>query len=164
MNTFALFFVNHILYFLPETRFFGFKRLLFILAGAEIGQNVRICSSARIYGNGKLVIGNNTWIGHHTLIICTEYIKIGENVDIAPKVYLGTGTHIVEKNKSKGIAGEGISKPIRVSNGCWLGVGSIILPGVNIGERTIVAAGSVVTKNFGSELVIAGVPAIVKKR
>lgn len=123
-----------------------------------MGNNVRICSSARILGNGSLIIGDNTWIGHETLIICSSSVTIGSNVDIAPRVFIGTGTHEIDLTTA-GVAGEGISKDVVIGNGCWLGAGSIILPGIVIGEKTVVAAGAVVTKSFNSHQVIGGVPA-----
>lgn len=145
-------------FFLPETRFFALKCWLLKRAGVKIGKNVRICSSAKILGNGKLAVGDNTWIGHECLIICSSNIKIGSNVDIAPRVYIGTGTHIVDVN-SKNVAGAGISKDVVVGDGCWIGVNSIILPGVSIEEKVIVAAGSVVTKDILTLNLVGGVPA-----
>ncbi len=148
---------------MPDTRFFGLKRILYRSAGATIGKNVRICSSAKILGNGSLTIGENTWIGHETMIISSSNILIGKNVDIAPRVYIGTGTHEVDPTGSHS-AGQGISKEIIIEDGVWIGVNSTILPGVNIGQKTIIAAGSVVTKSFQKLLVIGGIPAkFIKK-
>lgn len=162
MNPALLFIFGLIINLLPDTRFFGFKRLLYRTAGATIGKNVRICSSVKISGNGKLIVGDGTWIGHETLIISSSSIMIGCNVDIAPRVYLGTGTHEINL-KSPGIAGEGISRSIIIGDGCWLGVGSTILPGTELGDKCIVAAGAVLTKNFPSYKMVAGVPAKIIK-
>lgn len=71
----------------------------------------------RIKGNCKLVIGNNTWIGHNCLIVCSANIMIGSDVDIAPMCYIGTGSHEITPYSDK-IAGNGYSLPIRISNGC----------------------------------------------
>lgn len=162
MSSLKLFFIRLIILFLPDTRFFCLKRSVYRLAGIKVGNNVRICSSARILGNGSLSIGDNTWIGHETLIICSSNVIIGSNVDIAPRVFIGTGTHEIDLN-TPGIAGNGISKDIIIGDGCWLGAGSIILPGTELGEKTVVAAGAVVNKSFSSYLVVGGVPAKVIK-
>lgn len=158
MKTYILYLYNLLNLLLPETKFFLFKNFMLKMAGAKIGTNVRICSSVKILGNGSLFIGDNTWIGHQCLIISSSQISIGKNVDIAPKVYIGTGTHIINIH-SKNIAGEGISKNVKINDGCWIGVNSTILPGVEISEKTIIAAGSVVNKNCEPLNVYAGVPA-----
>lgn len=121
-------------------------------------ENVRICSSVRIKGNCKLVIGDNTWIGHNCLIVCSANIMIGSDVDIAPMCYIGTGTHEITPCSDK-IAGNGYSLPIRISNGCWLCVRSTILPGTTIDTKCIVAAGSVVKGSYKSLSLIGGIPA-----
>jgi acetyltransferase-like isoleucine patch superfamily enzyme len=163
MRTSFLYLYNFLNIFLPDTKFFKFKVFILKLAGADLGQNVKICSSAKILGNGKLAIGNNTWIGHECLIICSSNITIGSDVDIAPRVYIGTGTHIVDVN-SNNVAGKGISKDVVIGDGCWIGVNSTILPGVSIEEKVIVAAGSVVTKDILTLNLVGGVPAkLIKK-
>ena len=158
MKTNLLFFINILKILIPETRCFGFKRLLYRMAGAKIGKNVRICSSAKITGNGTLSIGENTWIGHEALIISSSSIIIGKNVDIAPRVYIGTGTHIIDI-KSSNIAGAGISKDVVINDGCWLCVNSTFLPGTEVGLKSIVAAGAVVINNVPDYTVVGGVPA-----
>ena len=162
MKPSLLYLLSFLIYLLPDTRCFSLKRSLYRFAGADIGENVRICSSAKISGNGNLSIGVNSWIGHETMIISSSNVAIGSNVDIAPRVFIGTGTHEIDLTTA-GIAGQGISKDINIGDGCWLGAGSIILPGVEIGQRTVVAAGAVVSKSFGSYLLIGGVPAKIIK-
>lgn len=162
MNSLLLHIINSLLPIIPETRGFAVKRFLFKLAGANIGRNVRICSSVRIIGAGMLTIGDNTWVGHRTLIVASSMIKIGNNVDIAPNVFIGNGTHEITPERDR-IADIELSKDIIIGDGCWLCVNSTILPGVTIGSKCVVAAGSVVTKSFDDKLLIAGVPAVTKK-
>ncbi|ODV40667.1 hypothetical protein AWV79_05580 [Cupriavidus sp. UYMMa02A] len=68
MNTARLFAFHLVMTLLPPTRCFPLKRLLLRWCGAEVGTNVRIASSARFYLTGRLVIGDDTWIGHDVLI------------------------------------------------------------------------------------------------
>lgn len=138
-----LFVANQLISLLPTTRFFSIKASLLRWAGINVGNNVRICSNVKIYGSGDLTIGDNTWIGHETLIICSGEIRIGANVDIAPRCYLGTGTHEIDLDSTH-VAGKGISLPIQIGDGVWLCTHAVILPGVTIGERSIIAAGAVV--------------------
>ena len=79
---------------MPATRFFKVKRGLLRWAGATIGSNVRIVSSAKFYLTGQLIIGDNTWIGHEVLVVGGDApVCIGKNVDIAPRVNIITGGH-----------------------------------------------------------------------
>jgi len=163
MRTTIVFINRYILSFLPETRCFSFKRFLYRLQGCKVGINVKICSSARIMGNGVLVIGDNTWIGPETLIISSSKIIIGNDVDIAPRVYIGTGTHEINTLNYKS-AGKEINKDVIIGDGCWLGVSCILLPGTFLAPKIIVAAGSVVSDVFEDpNILLAGVPAKIKK-
>ena len=158
MNSIGLYFVGHIVRLLPDTRCFGLKRTLYRMCGAKIGENVRICSSAIISGDGDLLIGDNTWIGHKTIILASETITIGTDVNIAPRVYIGTGTHEID-NEGPSVAGKGVSMPIRVCDGVWLCANSTILAGVTIGQKSIIAAGAVVTHDVPDFEMWGGVPA-----
>lgn len=149
MNSTILYLISIFIHLLPETKCFGLKRVLYRLAGADIGKGTRIVSSAKIMGSGKLIIGSNTWIGHDALIICSSNIFIGSHCDIAPRVYIGTGTHIIDVN-CEHVSGRGISLPISIGNGCWLCANSMILPGTTIGNKSILAAGAVAKGNIPS--------------
>lgn len=163
MNTFVIYISTIIFRVIPETRLFKFKVFLLRLGGVKIGNNVRICSSVTILGNGQLKIGDNTWIGHQVMIVSSSNISIGSDVDIAPRVYIGTGTHKIDEEGVKS-AGEGISEDIVIENGVWIGANSTILPGVIIGSKSIIAAGAVVTKSFTKNCILGGVPAKILKR
>ena len=131
---------------LPETRFFALKRWIFRLCGADIADGVRICSSVTFLGPGQLKIGPNTWIGHQTMIVTGSMVEIGAEVDIAPRVFIGTGTH--KRGSGTKAAGPGIQKPICIGDGCWIGAGSLLLPGVRLAPVTTVGAGATVTRGI----------------
>lgn len=163
MRTIVNHFNNLLFPLIPESRGWGFKRFMLKLAGAKIGRNVKISSSLKVYGAGTLEVGDNTWIGYQTLIVASSSVVIGANCDIAPRVYIGTGTHLIDVN-SDHIAANDISMDVCIGNGCWLCTNSVILPGVKIGKKSVVAAGAVVTKTFNdNNILIAGVPAEKKK-
>lgn len=158
MNAFGNFINSIIFRLLPETKCFGLKRRLLRLAGAHIGRNVRVCSSVTILGTGDLIIGDDTWVGHQVFILTSSCITIGKNVDIAPRVYIGTGTHKIDRVGDRS-AGEGVSMEVIIGDGAWLCAGCLILPGVSVGKKTVVAAGAVVTRPCGDMKVVGGVPA-----
>ena len=160
MNTTCLFWVRLLLVALPETRLFSLKAKLLRLAGARLGDNVRICSSVHILGGGRLSIGDDTWVGHQALISTSSQVMIGSAVDIGPRVYIGTGTHEIDVEGARS-AGTGINRDVIIADGAWLGVGCIVLPGVSVGEKAVIAAGAVVTKDVPARTLVAGVPAKV---
>ncbi len=148
----------------PATRCFTLKRCLLRIAGHTVGSNVRICSSVAILVQGRLVVGDDAWIGHQTMIVGGEAdVRIGSRVDIAPRVLIATGTHEVLLGRGKA-AGAGYSSPVVIGNGVWVGANATILGGSVIGECSIVAAGSVVRGEFPRRSLIAGVPATVVRR
>ena len=156
MNSFLLYVFGLLIHILPPTRFWGLKRTLYRMAGANIGNNVCINSNVKIYGNNKLVVGDNTWIGPDVLIICSSDVIIGKNCDIAPRVCICTGTHEININSNK-TAGKGISMPISIENGCWICANSVILPGSTIGSCSIIAAGAVVKGNIPPKEIWGGI-------
>lgn len=151
-----LFFVNMFTSCLPASRFFKLKSALYKWAGVIVGSNVRFMSSASILGVGELKIGDNTFIGHNTnIIVGGSYINIGKDVDISSSVTIINGTHQISKSKNKA-AGIGYSQPISIGNGAWVGAGCTITGKSDIGECTIVGAGSLVCKKLLSNKTYIG--------
>ena len=112
-----------------------------------------------IIGAGKLSIDDNTWVGHRVVLIASSSIRIGKNVDIAPNVFIGNGTHEITPDKDR-IADIELSKDIVIGDGCWLCVNSTILPGTELAKKVVVGAGAVVGSVFKEDcILIVGVPA-----
>lgn len=87
------------------------------------------------------------------------HIYIGKGSYIAPNVGIITANHELDN-----LDVHGNGKDVVIGERCWIGMNSVILPGVELGEHTIVAAGAVVTKSFPQgKVVIAGVPAKIIK-
>lgn len=87
-------------------------------------------------------------------------ISIGELSCIGKDVYLLTGSHDIGRSTF-----DLITRPITIGNGCWVATASIVLPGVQIGDYSVIAAGSVVSKNVDINSVVGGNPAkVLKKR
>jgi acetyltransferase-like isoleucine patch superfamily enzyme len=104
----------------------------------------------------KIFIGKNSPVGRYGgYFQGAGEIYIGDYVQFGPNVSLISSNHdLYDQYKPE----EGF--PIVIDNYCWIGINSVILPGVSLGPRTIVGAGSVVTKSFSEGYcVVAGVPA-----
>ena len=158
MNSSKLYLVNHLVRVLPDTRCFALKRGLYRWCGVSIGQHVRICSSVRIIGGGKLSIGDNTWIGHDFMIVASAGVTIGADVNIAPRSFIGTGTHAIDVDGSAS-AGRGVSLPVVIEDGAWLCACCTIIAGKRVGRKSIVGAGACVVSDVPPMEVWGGVPA-----
>ena len=107
----------------------------------------------------RLTCGKNVRFGRFSQINCEGNISIGDNVMMGPFVVIVTTKHIF-KDSNILIRNQGLdTQPIVIENDIWIGAHSTILPGVTIGEGSIIAAGSVVTKDVPSKTVVAGIPA-----
>lgn len=126
------------------TRLFNLKRWLYARAGVTVGTGVKLTSECRIFGNGNIVIGDNTWvgIGAEFHVPVPAQITIGSHCDLAPSVRFLCGSHLVGDASRR--AGKGIVEDINVGSGVWIGAGSILLPGVYLEDSIVVAAGSMV--------------------
>jgi maltose O-acetyltransferase len=149
------------LFFLKVLPLFSFPLLnskLFRLMGYNIDKTVIIFSSARIIGDISVKIGANTFIGHETLIMGGDStISIGSDCDISSRVNIISGTHKIDMNGTRS-AGNGLGKDIIIEDGVWIGFGVIILPGVKIGRKSIIGAGSVVVNDIPPYSIAVGNP------
>ena len=126
------------------------------LKSNPIGGNERTILFAK--GDGKISIGNNCGISN-SAIFATKHIKICDNVLIGGNVKIyDTDFHWVDYNKRINKEG-GQSAEILIKDGAFIGAHSIILKGVTIGERSVIGANSVVTKDIPSDELWAGNPA-----
>lgn len=107
---------------------------------------------------------NNTVIAYHVFIdpICPELITIEDGVWITQHCIILA--HFRPTPYLNKIIGGDRKKPVRICKGAYIGMGSIILPGVTIGENAVIGSGSVVTKDVPPNMLAAGNPAKVIKR
>jgi acetyltransferase-like isoleucine patch superfamily enzyme len=140
--------------------------------GIQFGDNVKIARFTTIECTGVIrnigegvIIGSNSAIGAYSYIGGQGGIRIGENVIMGPRVNFHSENHNYEDLhipiRLQGETREGII----VEDDCWVGAGSIILDGSYLEKGCIVAAGSVVNKQFPAYSIVGGVPAkIIRSR
>lgn len=104
-------------------------------------------------------LGKNVFINHDCTFLDMGGITIEDDVLIGPKVCITTEGHPLNPQERKQL----LVKPVVIKRNAWIGAGAIILPGVTIGENTVVAAGAVVSKDVPDNTVVAGVPAKIIK-
>lgn len=109
---------------------------------------------------GKYItVGARTFINYNFAALDVAPITIGDDVQIGPNVQLLTPTHPLAAGPRRDKLEA--AKPISIGNNVWLGGGVIVLPGVSIGENTVVGAGAVVTRDLPANVVAVGNPARV---
>lgn len=111
---------------------------------------------------GDVIIGDHTRIGLHNTIIGP--VTIGNHVNLAQGITITALNHNFD-NPKKRIDEQGVSTtPVILGDDIWIGANAVILPGVSIGNHSVVAAGAVVTKDVPPHSLVAGVPAKIIKQ
>lgn len=161
-----MYFVNLLLAVLPNSGIQSVKSKLLRWAGLKVGKNVEIFQGVKIQGVGEVEIGDKAFIGHEVLLMINEESKIiiEQNSIVSSRTTIMTGFHEITPYEERILSRKGTTSTIIIGRGCCVLAKSVILPGVNIGEMSIVAAGSVVTKDVQPYTMVAGVPAVFKKK
>jgi acetyltransferase-like isoleucine patch superfamily enzyme len=111
---------------------------------------------------GDVTIGNHTRIGLHNTIIGPA--TIGNHVNLAQGITVTALNHNFS-DPVRRIDEQGVSTmPVTIGNDIWIGANAVILPGVTIGDHSVVAAGAVVTKDVPPHSLVVGVPAKIIKQ
>lgn len=110
------------------------------------------------YGT-NIHLGTNVFFNFNCVILDVGEVHIGDNVFCGPAVQIYTATHPIDAAERRTMLE--YAKPIQIGSDVWIGGGAIICPGVTIGERTVIGAGSVVTRDIPNDMIAAGNPARV---
>lgn len=129
----------------------------------HLGFNAKINNGIKIISHENLSIGNDCSINSGTFINAVGSVIIGENVIIGPNVIIHSANHKFDSIQIPICTQGHDHKKVVINNDVWIGGGAIILPGVSIGKGSIVAAGSVVTKNVEEYSIVGSVPAKILK-
>ena len=125
------------------------------------GKNVNIERGANFSMGGGISIGSGSGLG----INCVVHgpLSIGNNVMMGPDVVILTHTHNIDRiDIPMGQQGSRVAK-VSIGNDVWIGMRSIIMPGVAIGSGAVIGAGAVVTKDVPDYAIVGGVPARIIK-
>ncbi|MEF2484807.1 sugar O-acetyltransferase [Vibrio mimicus] len=140
----------------PDKRVEIIKSLL-----GSTGNSIHIESTFNCDYGLNIHVGENFYANFGCVILDVAEVRIGDNCFIAPQVGIYTATHPIDPIQRN--SGLEFGEPIRIGNNCWIGGHATINPGVTLGDNVVVASGAVVTKSFGSNVVIGGNPARVLK-
>lgn len=118
------------------------------------------------YGE-QIHIGNHVFINYNCVFLDSNTITINDHVLIGPGVQIYTASHPLkadERINTKEKSYFTTSKPVEIGEKCWIGGGTLIMPGIAIGSKTTIGAGSVVTKSIPENVFAAGNPCkIIRK-
>ena len=142
------------LFRLSPRPFWGLRRTLLRVFGAEIGADVHIAPSVRIMIPANLRIGARAAVGERAILYALGPISIGADATISQGAHLCAGTH-----DFRGGAMTLLKPPIRIGEGAWICAEAFVGPGVTIGEAAVVGARAVVTRDVAAGAVVAGNPA-----
>lgn len=144
----------------------------------EIGDKCCIRGTLMLYRpQSRIFIGNNVYIGPGTFLECVEEIRIGNDILVSMNCnIIDTNSHSLHSYEriedtvdwQKGLAFKNWdvvqSKKIVIEDKCWIGLRSIVMKGVTLGEGTVVGAGSVITKTTEPFSIMGGNPAVLIRK
>lgn len=136
------------------------RRVLGLKARVLFRQRVDVFGNFTVVRPDNVRIGTGCGINHGVFILGRSGVTIGNDVVLSARCMLldaGLGTEGYSRTENRAY----VEGPIVIGDGCWIGAGAIILSGVTVGERSIVGAGSVVTRDVPERSVVAGNPARV---
>ena len=138
----------------------GRRRLVAELLGADSDAWIQppfFCD----YG-WNIALGSRVFFNFNCVVLDVMRVAIGDNVLFGPAVQIYTATHPVDAVERR--TGREFAKPVTIGSDVWVGGGAIICPGVTIGDRAVIGAGSVVTKSIPADVVAAGNPCRIIRR
>ena len=124
---------------------------------AEIGDMCYSEPPLRTQWGGKHIhFGNGVYCNFGCTFVDDTHIYVGDHTMFGPNVVVATAAHpIAPALREKGLQ---YNKPVHIGSNCWLGAGVLVMPGVTIGDNSVIGAGSVVTKNIPSNVIAVGNP------
>ena len=131
------------------------REVLSQITGSKIDESVAVFTPLHINYGKNTKIGKNVFINFDCTFLDLGGITIDDNVMLAPKVSLLSEGHPVAVNDRQTLT----AGRIHIQRGAWIGANATILQGVTIGEKAVVAAGAVVSKDVPANTVVGGIPA-----
>ncbi len=138
------------------------RDLLFLELIGEAGESLWIEPPFYCDYGYNISVGDQVFMNYNCCILDVAPVTLGSNVMFAPGVQVLTATHPMGAQERN--SGLEYAKPISIGDGVWVGGNAIICPGVTIGDRAVIGAGAVVTRDVEADVFVAGNPAKVIKR
>jgi acetyltransferase-like isoleucine patch superfamily enzyme len=136
-----------------------------MIGGASIGSGSLVLdarlTNAYHYGLSKLVLGKDCFIGNDVDLDVRGGIIFGNQVTVSNRVMIVSHINVGYKDHPLQAAFPTKEATVTLKDGCYIGTGAIILPGITIGKMAVVGAGAVVTKDVEDRTVVGGIPARV---
>ena len=133
-----------------------------VMLGEQVWLNAK---DDRRDGMPTLRIGDGTYIGRFVQINAWRSVTIGSNVLIADRVFISDADHRYADTATPiRLQGDVFLGAVTLRDGCWIGIGAVILPGVTIGRNAVVAANAVVTQDVPDRAIVGGIPALIIKQ
>jgi acetyltransferase-like isoleucine patch superfamily enzyme len=132
------------------------------LTSCSLDRGVVLLCAGRPGPGVKLSIGRGSYLNRGTFIDSLESVTIGQDVAIGPGCYITDHDHGYDPARPP-LQQDMVAKPTRIGDSVWIGAHVVILKGVTIGPRTIIGAGSVVTRDLPADAIAVGVPARVQR-
>ncbi|MGT2752908.1 sugar O-acetyltransferase [Streptococcus porcinus] len=128
----------------------------------SVGSDVFIEPPLRAnWGGHFTTIGKNVYINFNLTLVDDTFITIGDNTMIAPNVTIISGTHPLQPPlREQGLQ---YNLPVQIGKNCWIGANTTVLPGISIGDNSVIGANSLVTKDIPANSLALGSPARVVK-
>ena len=128
------------------------------LTDRPVGEHFRLVPPFYTDCGKNIRVGARVFINQNCTMYALAEITIGDDVMIGPNVSLITSEHPVAPSQRRAYL---LGKPITIERGVWIAAGATIIGGVTVGENSVVAAGSVVTRDVPANVLVAGNPARV---
>ena len=134
-----------------------------------MGKNARVNQPVYVDYGYNIQLADNSFINMHCTLLDTAPIIIGENTLIGPDVKIYTAVHALDGAERFWLEEDGTAAvktqaaPVKIGSFTWIGGGSVILPGVTIGDNAVIGAGSVVTQSIPDNAVACGNPCKIRK-
>ena len=124
---------------------------------AEVGEGCYVEPPFHANWGGRHVhFGKNVYANYNLTLVDDTHIYVGDGTLLAPNVVIATAGHPLDPTlRARGLQ---YNAPVRIGKNCWLGTGVLVMPGVTVGDNTVIGAGSVVTKDLPAGVLAYGNP------
>jgi len=128
----------------------------------KVGKNVNILPPFKCDYGYHIELGDNFFANYNFIVLDGNYVRIGDNVWIAPNVGIYAAGHPFDREER--INGLEYAFPVTIGDNVWIGGNVTVCPGVTIGNNVVIGAGAVVTHDIPDDSLAFGVPARVAKK